>query len=106
MFEYLFYAYVSAIGFCAAGLLASFSQLVTGAPMGFALEPQRQGHVLPSIVARVLAGPAIVMRNALRAALRGRAPYWLALSTLISVLWSFFSGVLILELIYRLSNQL
>lgn len=46
------------------------------------------------------------MRNAVKAALLGPPPYWLALSTMISALWSFFSGAVILEVVYRLATQL
>lgn len=106
MVEYFFYAYVTAIGFCAAGVAASLSQLVTGRPLRFGLEGQATLPALFGVFTRVLAGPAIVMRNALKAALLGRPPYWLALSTLICAFWSFFSGVVILELVYRLSQSL
>lgn len=108
MFEYLFYAYVTAVGFCAAGMAASFARLVTGEPLRFGIDAaaaERKSAVL-GVFARVLAGPAIVMRNAFTAALRGRPPHWLALSTLIAALWSFFSGAVILELVYRLATSL
>ena len=78
-------------------------RLVHGLPLNFSLQAQ---HTLPAflgVFARVMAGPAIVMRNAIRGALReGRAPFWLALSTIISTIWSFFTGVVILELLFRL----
>ncbi len=106
MFEYLFYAYVTAIGFCAASLAATFSQLVTGERLHFEIDTQATKSALLGVFTRVLAGPAIVMRNAVKAAFRGRPPYWLALSTLISALWSFFSGAVILEMAYRLATQL
>lgn len=105
MYEYLFYAYVTAIGFCAASLATTFSQLVTGQRLIFELEPPVTSSTIFSVFTRVLAGPAIVMRNAIKAALGGRPAYWLALSTLISVFWSFFSGVVILELVYQLVTQ-
>lgn len=106
MFEYLFYAYVAAIGFCTAGIAASLSQMMTGQPLRFGLGNAPTTPALIGVFTRVLAGPAIVMRNAVRAALRGRPPYWLVLSTLISVLWSFFSGVVLVEMVYRLSTWL
>lgn len=103
MQEYLFYFYVTAIGFCAAGMAASLSQLVTGQPLRFGFHGAARASAVLGVFTRVLAGPAIVMRNAVRAALRGRAPYWLAISTVISAAWSFFSGAVILELVYRLT---
>lgn len=102
MYEFLFYAYVTCIGFCVAGIAASLSQLLTGRPLKFGLDTASIAPALLGVFTRVLAGPAIVMRNALAAAIRGRPPYWLALSTFISVVWSFFSGAVVLELAIRL----
>lgn len=105
MLEYLFYAYVTAIGFCAAGLCTSGWQLVTGRPLRFGLQIERTAPAVFGVFARVLAGPAIVMRNAIKGAMiEGRAPFWLALSTFISTIWSFFSGVVLLELLFRLAS--
>lgn len=102
-YEYLFYAYVTAIGFCAAGLCTSAWQLVTGIPMKFGLQTGDSIVGIFGVLARVLAGPVIVMRNAIRGALReGRTPLWLAASTFISTVWSFFTGVVMLELLFRL----
>lgn len=103
MFKYLFYVYVTAIGFCAAGLCTSGWKLATGQALKFGLQAEKTGPALFGVFARVLAGPAIVMRNAIRgAAIEGRAPVWLVVSTLISTIWSFFSGVVMLELLYAL----
>jgi len=105
MFEYevLFYTYVTAIGFCVAGLCASAWQLVTGLPMKFGLQAKHSIPTILGVFARVIAGPVIMMRNAIRGALvEGRAPFWLALSTFISTIWSFFTGILVLELLFSL----
>ncbi len=103
MYEYLFHLYVMAIGFCAAGLCMSGFKLATGHPLRFGLQIEKTGPAIFGVFTRVLAGPAIVMRNAIRgAAIEGRAPVWLILSTFISMLWSFFSGVVMLELLYAL----
>lgn len=101
--EYLFYAYVTAIGFCAAGLCTSAWQLVTGFPLKFGLQAEHSIAAIFGVLARVMAGPVIVMRNAIRGAvIEGRAPVWLALSTFISTVWSFFTGVVMLELLFRI----
>ena len=103
MSEYLFYIYVTAIGFCTAGLCTSAWKMVTGRPLKFGLQVDKTGQAILGVFARVLAGPVIVMRNAIKGAVvEGRAPYWLALSTFISTVWSFFSGVVLLELLFRL----
>lgn len=102
--DFLFYVYVTAIGFCAAGLCTSSWQLVTGRPLKFGLQIERTIPAIFGVFARVVAGPVIMMRNAIRGALtEGRAPFWLALSTFISTVWSFFSGVVLLEFVFRLA---
>ncbi len=99
--DVLFYFYVVAVGFVSAGLSASLHQLLTGEPLAFACARARGAGVLAGILLRVAAGPAILMRNALKGARAGRPAHWLALSTVIASLWSFFSGVLMLELLLR-----
>jgi len=102
-YEFLFYAYVTSIGFCVAGLCTSCWQLVTGLPLKFGLQSEHSIPAILGVFARVIAGPAIVMRNAIRGALNeGRAPVWLVLSTFISTVWSFFTGVVVLELLFSL----
>ena len=70
MVEYAFYILVTATGFVAAGLVASLFQLVTGHPLRFGFTPNSGLVAATGILARVAAGPAIIMRNALRAAWR------------------------------------
>ena len=102
MFEFLLHAYVAAVGFVFAGALASLAQVVTGRPLAFAVLPRPALLVPPKVVARVFAGPAILMRNALRGARQeGRGPVWLILSTLVATFWSFLSGVVLLEVLVR-----
>lgn len=106
MHEFYFYLYVTAIGFCAAGLCTSSWQLVTGRPLKFGLQVDKTALAILGVFVRVMAGPVIVMRNAIKGAIvEGRAPYWLALSTFISTVWSFFSGVVLLELLFRLTTS-
>lgn len=96
----IFCAYIMAVGFVFAGMSASLHQLVTGRPLRF--ECAGYGFaVVFAVLVRVFAGPAILMRNAIKGALLGRPPYWLALSAIIASLWSFFSGIIMLELLVR-----
>ena len=60
------YLYVTAVGFVTAGVLASFVQLVSGEPMRFNVEPKSLLVSIGGVLLRVLAGPAILMRNAWR----------------------------------------
>ena len=97
------YLYVTAVGFVAAGLLASFVQLVSGQPMRFGVEPKPLPASVGAVILRVLAGPAILMRNAWRGLrLQARPKIWFGVSAAIAAVWSLFSGALLLDLILKL----
>jgi hypothetical protein len=96
------YLYVTAVGFVAAGVLASFVQLVSGEPMKFGIEPRSIAASIGGVLLRVLAGPAILMRNAWRGLkIQSRPKYWFGVSTAIAAMWSLFSGAVLLDLILR-----
>ena len=98
MSQTLLYLYVVAVGFAAAGICTSLVQLLTGQPLKFAFKPETFVVAIVGVFVRVMGGPAILMRNAIRGArIEGREAHWLALSTLIATFWSFFSGAVILE---------
>lgn len=59
------YLYITAVGFVAAGLLASFVQLGSGEPMRFRIEPDTVLASIGGVLLRVLA-VAILVRNAWR----------------------------------------
>ena len=97
------YLYVTAVGFVAAGVLASFVQLLSGEPMRFTIEPKSILDSLAGVLLRVVAGPAILMRNAWRGQkLRERPKIWFGLSAAIAAVWSLFSGAVLLDLILNL----
>jgi len=97
------YVYVTAVGFVAAGVLSSFVQLVSGRPMGFGVEPGPMLTSLGGVILRVLAGPAILMRNAWRGVtLQARPKIWFGLSAAIAAVWSLLSGAVLLDLILKL----
>lgn len=97
------YLYVMSVGFVAAGVLASFVQLVSGEPMRFGLEPKSLLASIGGVLLRVLAGPAILMRNAWRGLkLQARPKVWFGVSAAIAAVWSLFSGALLLDLIMKL----
>jgi hypothetical protein len=97
------YLYVMAVGFVAAGVLASFVQLVSGEPMRFGIEPNSLLASIGGVLLRVLAGPVILMRNAWRGMrLQARPKIWFGVSATIAALWSLFSGALLLDLILKL----
>jgi hypothetical protein len=66
------YLYITAVGFVAAGLLASFVQLGSGEPMRFRIEVER------------------------------RSMGWFGASLAIVAVWSLFSGARLLDLIKNL----
>lgn len=104
MQELLFHAYIAAVGFTVAGLCQSGTQWLTGRPLGFGLASDSPLSGIAGIFARLFAGPAILMRNAVTAALRGtQAPVWLAVATLAALVWSFMSGVLVLAVALSLA---
>lgn len=97
------YAYVTACGFVLAGVLASFVQLVSGQPMRFGVEPDTVIASLGSVVLRVFAGPAILMRNAWRGMqIEARPKVWFGLSAAIAAMWSLFIGALVIDLVLTL----
>ena len=97
------YLYITAVGFVAAGLLASFVQLISGEPMRFRIEPDSVLASIGGVLLRVLAGPAILMRNAWRGMVIERRPMgWFGASLAIAALWSLFSGAVLLDLIMNL----
>ena len=97
------YLYMMAVGFVAAGLLASFIQLVSGEPMRFGLQPKSILDSIAGVLLRVLAGPVILMRNAWRGLkLQARPKIWFGVSAAIAAMWSLFSGAVLLDLILKL----
>jgi hypothetical protein len=97
------YLYVTAVGFVSAGVLASFVQLVSGEPMRFGVEPKSLFTSIGGVLLRVLAGPAILMRNAWRGVrLQARPKIWFGMSAAIAAVWSLLSGAFLLDLILNL----
>jgi hypothetical protein len=94
------YLYVTAVGFVAAGVLASFVQLLSGEPMRFTIEPKSILDSLAGVLLRLVAGPAILMRNAWRGQkLRERPKIWFGVSAVIAAVWSLFCGAVLLDLL-------
>jgi hypothetical protein len=97
------YLYVMAVGFVTAGTLASLAQLVSGEPLRFGLEPRSILASLGGVLLRIVAGPAILMRNAWRGMkIQSRPKIWFGVSAAIAAVWSLFSGALLLDLLIKL----
>ena len=99
------YAYAIMTGFVAGGLLGSFYELITGRRVSFDLLTQGGPLAIVNALVLVLAGPAVLMRNAIRAQyIEQRPGHWLALSTLICALWSFMSGLFVLSIVVAMRS--
>jgi hypothetical protein len=85
-----------AIGFVLAGVLSSFYQLVTARPARFDLQADSIVSGIMQTFLIMFAGPAILMRNAIRGRrIEGRPVGWLFASTAIAGAWSLCSGVML-----------
>ena len=97
------YLYMMAVGFAAAGLLASFVQLVSGKPLSFTVEANSGLASLGGVILRAVAGPIILIRNAWHMTrLRTQSPAWFGLSAAIAAGWSLLSGTFFLSVIFSL----
>lgn len=98
-FEATAYLYLMAVGFALAGVTMTAFQLVTGQPLGFALG--RLGgspFAVLSIVLRLVAGPAILVRNAVRSGMTLQSdPFWLIIGMAAAGAWALTSGALIVQ---------
>lgn len=94
----------AAIGFVVAGLIGSFYQLVTNKPPRFVAEFEGMVGMLAASVLCMVAGPFIIMRNAIRGRRIEQRPLgWLAASSAIALAWSMCSGILVLYTVIRLA---
>lgn len=103
-FELALAAYSTAAGFVAGGFLSSLYECVTGnrARVHYVGDTVLQG--LGSIVFVAFTGPAIVMRNAVTARrVEQRGMGWLAASAAISAVWSFCSGIIVMQVALALT---
>jgi hypothetical protein len=92
-----------AVGFVTAGVLASFVQLVSGEPLRFGLEPKSILASIGGVFLRLLAGPAILMRNAWRGMkIQSRPRIWFGISAAIAAVWSLCSGAVLLDLLLKI----
>lgn len=99
--------YCAAIGFVAAGALASFYQLVTDVPPRFSIALDTLWHGFLTLLLCAFCGPFIIMRNAIRGRMIERRPLgWLMASVAIAAGWSLCSGILVVEFALDLSHML
>lgn len=100
----LVFVYAITTGFVFGGVIGSFYQLVTGKRINFELLKEGGPTVVLTAIVLTVAGPMVVMRNAIRAQfIDHRSGHWLALSTFICALWSFMFGIFVLSFAMTLS---
>ncbi|MEI2383971.1 hypothetical protein [Breoghania sp. JC706] len=93
--------YAICIGFVLAGLIGSFFQLVTDRAPNFDFDARSAMDFAWGMVMCILAGPFIIMRHAIRGRRVERRPIgWLVASSTIAGMWSLFSGILILNIVF------
>ncbi|WP_350334767.1 DUF6949 family protein [Coralliovum pocilloporae] len=99
-FELMLALYIACTGFVVAGLLGSFYQLVTSEPAGFRFDGPTLPMTALTLVTICIGGPFIIMRNAIRGRrIEGRHIGWLAASAGIAAVWSFCSGLFVLDFV-------
>ncbi len=87
-------------GVVTAGLVSSLYRLVTNKPPSFQMWQETTIGLIGGVLTLVLAGPSVIMRNALRAqVIENRPPGWLVVSSLMAGLWSFLVGVFVLSVL-------
>ena len=87
------------VGSVMVDVLASFVQFISGEPMRFGVEPKSILTSVGGVLLRVLAGPAILIRNACQGLVEAQPNMWFGLSLAVAVLWSLFSGALLIDLV-------
>lgn len=86
------------IGFVWSGLMGSFYQMVTAQPPAFSVSYNNFFAGFTGILFCAFAGPFILMRNSLRARkIEDRPLGWLVAASAIAFMWSFCSGIVLLE---------
>jgi len=87
-------------GTVTAGLSSSFYTLVTRRPASFSLLTEPLPGAATAILTLVLAGPIVIMRNAIAFRVsEGRPWVWFGLSVSIALFWSFIVGLFVLSVL-------
>ena len=79
--------------------------MLTGSPLKFTTIPNNDAwSILIAVSIRLIAGPFLLVRNSILGAIaEKRSASWLALSVMFATVWSFFSGVIVIEVLYTFS---
>lgn len=90
-------------GFVTAGLFASLYQLVTNSPLSFHLiMSEKMRTALLAVPLLLFSGPIVITRNAWQGrTIEQRQWRWIMASIGIVTLWSFITGLVILDFTFR-----
>lgn len=93
-------------GYVTAGLVSSIYQLVADRPVSFNMllaSPVSSALAVPLLV---ISGPAVLARNATRGRIvEGRPWGWIIASLFLVGCWSFFTGVIVIQILFALSGR-
>ena len=92
-------------GFVTAGLFFSFYQLMTNSPVSFGLVmSDKMQTSLMAVPLLLFSGPIVIARNAWRGRITEKRDWrWIFASLAIVTLWSFLTGLVILDFSFMLS---
>jgi hypothetical protein len=92
---FLNYLFTAAIGFAIGGVLMSGYFMFTGKQLGFAMTPGRSGFMPLQIALRLVAGPAILVRNVFT--MEDDSISLTVAGVALAALWSLGCGFLLLQ---------
>lgn len=98
--------YCAAVGFVASGVAASFYKMITKEPARFALLGQGWLAAVSTFLFCALTGPAIILDLILKSRAERGAVGTLLVGLFVAVIWSFCSGILVLDLVLKLKSGL
>ena len=91
--------YIIVTGFVFSAVLGSFWQLFKSEPVGFSVTYSSWIAGFSGVIFCVFAGPFIIIRNSIRGRkIEGRPVGWIVAASGIASLWSFCTGLVIIQL--------
>ena len=98
-FELMLTGYIIITGFVCSAVLGSFWQIFRSEPVGFAVTYTTWVAGFMGVFFCVFAGPFIIVRNSIRGRkIEGRPLGWVVAASGIASLWSFCTGLVIIQL--------
>ena len=106
-FELMLTGYIIVTGFVCSAVLGSFWQLFKAEPVGFSVEYSSLFAGFSGVLFCVFAGPFIIVRNSIRGRrIEGRPMGWVVAASGLASLWSFCTGLVILQFVLGFRDSL